>query len=71
MVDRGGEFSFFQRPHIKIDIRIDIIITISPIITIRPMITKFDKQVHLQDLTHMRLIKQVLVGSLRQDRVTD
>ena len=71
MVDRGGEFSFFQRPHVKIDIRIDIFITISPIITVRPMITKIDKQAHLQDLTHMRLIKQVLVASLRQDRVTD
>ena len=71
MVDRGGEFSFFQRPHVKIIIRIDIFITISPIITVRPMITKIDKQVHLQDLTHMRLIRQVLVASLRQDRATD
>ena len=71
MVDRGGEFSFFQRPHVKIDIRIDIFITINPIITVIPMITKIDKQVHLQDLTHMRLIKQVLVASLRQDCVTD
>ena len=30
---------------------------------------KFGKQVHLQDLTQIRLIKQVLVTSLRQDQV--
>ena len=58
-MDRGGEFNFFQGIHL----RIDIIINIS--ISIRPMITKFGKQVHLQDLTQMRLIKQVLVTSLR------
>ena len=35
------------------------------------MITKFHKQVHLQDLTQLRLIKQLLVTSLRQDHVTN
>ena len=35
------------------------------------MITKLGKKVHLQDLTQMRLIKQVLVTSLRQQQVTD
>ena len=51
MADRGGEFSFFQGIHVRIDISISV----------RPMITKFAKQVHLQDLAQMRLIKQVLV----------
>ena len=46
MADRGGEFSFFQGIHVRIDISISV----------RPMITKFGKQVHLQDLTQMRLI---------------
>ena len=36
-----------------------------------PMNTKFSKQVHLLDLTQMRLIKQVLVTLLRQDHVTN
>ena len=53
MTDRGGEFNFFQGIHVRIDIPISI----------RPMITKFGKQVHLQDFTQMRLIKQVLVTS--------
>ena len=46
MADRGGEFRFFQGIHVRIDISISV----------RPMITKFGKQVHLQDLTQMRLI---------------
>ena len=37
----------------------------------RPMITKFDKQVLLQDLAQMRLIKHVLVTPLRQDHMTN
>ena len=45
MAYRGGEFSFFQGTHVKINITIDISISV------RPMTTKFDKQVHLQDLT--------------------
>ena len=64
MADQGGEFSFIQGIRVSVDIRIDISISI------RPIITKFDKQVHLQDLAQMRLIKQVLVKSLRQDHVT-
>ena len=60
MADRGGEFSFFQGFHEKIDIRIDISISI------KPMTTRFGKQVHLQDLTQMKLIKQMLVTSLLQ-----
>ena len=65
MADQGGEFSFIQGIRVSVDIRIDISISITPIIT------KFDKQVHLQDLAQMRLIKQVLVKSLRQDHVTN
>ena len=65
MADRDGEFSFFQGIHIRIDIRIDISISITP------MITKSGKQVHLQDLTQMKSIKQVLVTSLRQDHVAN
>ena len=61
MVERGGEFSFFQGIHVRIDIRADISISITP------MIVKFGKQVYLQDLTQMKLIKQVLVTLLWQD----
>ena len=57
MADRDGEFSFFQRIHVRIGIRIDISISI------RPMITRFGNQIHLQDLTQIRIIKQVLVTS--------
>ena len=55
MADRGGEFRFFQGIHVRIDITIDILISIKPIIA------KFGKQLHLQDLAQMRLIKQLLV----------
>ena len=65
MEDRGGEFSFFQGIYVRFDIRIGISISV------RPMTTKFGKQVHLQDLTQMILIKQVLVTSLLQDHVTN
>ena len=47
--------------------RIDIGIDIS--ISIGPMATKFDKQVYLEELTQMRLIKQVTVTSLIQDHL--
>ena len=57
MADRGGEFSFFQGIYVRIDIRIDVSISI------RSMVTKFSKQLHLQDLTQMRLIKRVLMTS--------
>ena len=63
MADSGDDFTFFQ------DVKIDIGIGIS--ISIRPMTTKFDKLVHLQDLTQIRPIKQMLVMSLRQNHVTN
>ena len=31
MVDQGGEYSFFQFIHLRIDIRIDISISIGPV----------------------------------------
>ena len=61
----GGEFRFFQDVHVRIDIRTDICTSI------KPMTTNFCKQVHLQDLTQMKLITQVLVTSLRQDHVAN
>ena len=64
MADRGGEFSFFEGIHVRIDIRIDTFISIKPIIT------KFGKQVHLQDLAQMRKIKKLLVTLSHQDHVT-
>ena len=54
-----------QSIHERIDTRINISISI------RPMATKFRKQVHLENLTQMRLIKQMLVTPLRQDQVTN
>ena len=65
MADQVGEFSFFQDIQVTIDKRIDIFISI------RPMTTKFGKQIHLQDLTQIRRIRQVLVTSLCQDYVTN
>ena len=61
MADPGGEFRFFQGILERIDMRIDISISI------RPMTTKFGEQLHLQDLTQMRLILTLL----RQDHVTN
>ena len=58
MADRGGEFRFLQGIHLKNDIRINIFISK------RPLVTKFCKQVHLQNLTQVRLTKQLLVTSL-------
>ena len=63
MTNRGNEFIFFLNIRVRIDIRIDISIPIGP------MINKFGKQVHLQDLTQMELIKQALVTPLRQDHL--
>ena len=65
MTDQGGESSFCQSIYIKIDIRIDMSISL------RPVTTKFDKQVHLAELTKMRLIKYVLVTSPCQYHVTN
>ena len=56
MASQGSEFSISQGIHVRFDIRIDISTFV------KPMITKFGKQVHLQDMTHMRLIKQMLVA---------
>ena len=64
MTDQGDEFSFFQCIHVKVDIRIDISISI------KVMTTKFGRQVHLEELTQMRL-KQVTVTSSRRDHVTN
>ena len=63
MADQGGELSFFQGSHVRIDIRVDISISI------RPMITTFGKQVYLHDLTQTKQIRLVLVTSSRQDYV--
>ena len=60
MTDRGGEFSFFWGIQLTIDIRIDISIFI------RSMTTKFGKEQHLEELTQMRLIKQMLVNSFKR-----
>ena len=49
----------FQGIYIRIDLRIAIFISIIP------MTTKFVKQVHPQELTQTRLIKQVLMTSSR------
>ena len=55
MADRGGEFSFF---HVKIDISISV----------KPITNKFGKQVHLEKLTQIRLVKHELMTSSRQDK---
>ena len=48
---------------VQIDLRINISISI------RSMIPRFDRQVHLEELTQMRLIKEVLVTSSHHDHV--
>ena len=65
MADGGSEFSFFQCIHVRIDLRIDIFISI------RPMTTIFGKEVDLEQLTQIRLMKLVLVTSSHQDPVTN
>ena len=55
----------FRGIHVRIDIRIDVSISI------RPLTNKFGKQVHLEKLTQLRLISQVLVTLSHQDRVTN
>ena len=55
MVDQGGMFGFFRGIHVRPNTRIDISISV------RPMPTKFSRQVHLEELTLMRLIGQVLL----------
>ena len=51
MADRGAEFSFLLGIYVRTGIRIGISMSI------KPMITKFDKQVHLQELIQMKVIK--------------
>ena len=65
MAERGGEFRYFRGNNERIDIVIHIPISI------RPMTTKFGKQVHLEELTQVRVIKRVLVTPSRQDHVTN
>ena len=54
MVDGGNEFSLFLRLYIRIEISVSI----------GPVIIKFGKQVDLQNLTHLKAIKQLIVTSL-------
>ena len=49
MADLGGEFSFIQGNYLRVHI------------SIRPMTSKFGRQLHLEELTQMRLNKQVLM----------
>ena len=65
MADQGGEFSFFQGIHVKIEGKVDIFISR------KSMIPKFGKQVHLSELTQMRLIMQVLKMSASQAHVAN
>ena len=65
MADQGGEFSFFQGIHVKIEEKVDIFISR------KSMIPKFGKQVHLSELTQMRLIMQVLKMSASQTHVAN
>ena len=65
MAYRGGESSFFQGIHVRIHLRIEISIST------RPETTEFDKKLHVQELTQIRPIEQVLVTSLCQDHVTN
>ena len=55
MVDPASEISFFRSNHARINIGIDMSISM------RPMTTKFGRQVHLEELTHIRLVKQMLM----------
>ena len=57
----GGGFSLFRDIHVRIYIRIDISISIGAVTT------TFGDEVHLEELTLMILIKQVLKKSSRQD----
>ena len=55
MADQGGEISLFQVIHARIDTEIDISIAI------KPLTTKSGKQIYLEELKQLRLIKQVPV----------
>ena len=67
MVDRVGESSFFRGLHVRSDIRIDISVSIKFMTTNLLL----GKQVHLRELTKLRLIKKILMTSSRQDHVTN
>ena len=54
MANQGGEFISVLGIHVRIDIGIDISFSE------RPKTTKFGVQIHLEELTEMRLIKYVL-----------
>ena len=45
MADRGGEFTFLQDNHLRIDMRTDISISV------RPITIKIGKQTHQEELT--------------------
>ena len=51
MAGRGVEFSFVLDIRIRLDTRDDISNSITP------TTTKIDKRLHLEELTHVRLIK--------------
>ena len=61
-------FWFWKSLNMVIDaVQVDLRINIS--ISIRSMIPRFGRQVHLEELTQMRLIKEVLVTSSHHDHV--
>ena len=61
MADRRGEFSFFKGSHVKIDLSISI----------KLMATKFDKQVHLQELIDPNKTNQAGAGDVIKSRSPD
>ena len=64
MVDRRGDFRFLRDIHVITEMIVDISTSM------RPMVTQFGKKVHLDKLSHLRLIEQVLVALPLQNRVT-
>ena len=50
---------------------LDAAAVLDPPLSIRPMAIKFGKQLHLEELHQMRLMKQVLATPSRQDHVTN
>ena len=65
MADWKYKSSFLQGIHVRIDTKIDISISIKTITT------KFHKQILLEELTQIRLIKQVLMTSSCEYHVTN
>ena len=64
MVDRRGDFRFLRDIHVITEMIVDISTSM------RPMVTQFGKKVHLDELSHLRLIEQVLVALSLQNRIT-